>query len=91
MSKQNFREMMRRKLQTIGWIAALLCCAVLWATPVMAEEVKYELWIAGKQVTSANCMKISKENGFEGVTVAEGGECRYDKEKNTLFYERRDD
>ena len=77
--------MMRRKLQTIGWIAALLCCAVLWATPVMAEEVKYELWIAGKQVTSANCMKISKENGFEGVTVAEGGECRYDKEKNTLF------
>lgn len=77
--------MMRRKLQTIGWIAALLCCAVLWATPAMAEEVKYELWIAGKQVTSANCMKISKENGFEGVTVAEGGECRYDKEKNTLF------
>lgn len=77
--------MMRRKLQTVGWIAALLCCAVLWTTPVMAEEVKYELWIAGKQVTSANCMKISKENGFEGVTVAEGGERRYDKEKNTLF------
>ena len=77
--------MMRRKLQTVGWIAALLCCAVLWASPVMAEEVKYELWIAGKQVTSANCVKISKENGFEGVTVAEGGECRYDKEKNTLF------
>ena len=77
--------MMRRKLQTIGWIAALLCCAVLWATPAMAEEVKYELWIAGKQVTSANCMKISKENGFEGVTVAEGGECRYDRAMNTLF------
>lgn len=77
--------MMRRKLQTIGWITALLCCAVLWASPVMAEEEKYELWIAGKQVTSVNCMKISKENGFEGVTVAEGGECRYDKEKNTLF------
>ena len=77
--------MMRRKLQTVGWIAALLCCAVLWATPAMAEEVKYELWIAGKQVTSVNCMKISKENGFEGVTVAEGGECRYDKKKNTLF------
>lgn len=69
----------------MGWIAALLGCAVLWATPAMAEEVKYELWIAGKQVTSANCMKISKENGFEGVTIAEGGECRYDKEKNTLF------
>lgn len=77
--------MMRRKLQTVGWIAALLCCAVLWTTPVMAEEVKYELWIAGKQVTSENCTNISKENGFEGVTIAEGGECRYDKEKNTLF------
>lgn len=77
--------MMRRKLQTVGWIAALLCCAVLWATPAMAEEEKYELWIAGKQVTSENCTNISKENGFEGVTVAEGGECRYDKEKNTLF------
>ena len=77
--------MMRRKLQAVGWIAALLCCAVLWTTPVMAEEVKYELWIAGKQVTSENCTNISKENGFEGVTIAEGGECRYDKEKNTLF------
>ena len=77
--------MMRRKLQTIGWITALLCCAVLWASPVMAEEEKYELWIAGKQVTSENCTNISKENGFEGVTIAEGGECRYDKEKCTLF------
>ena len=77
--------MMRRKLQTVGWIAALLGCAVLWASPVMAEEVKYELWIAGKQVTSENCTNISKENGFEGVTIAEGGECRYDKEKRTLF------
>lgn len=77
--------MMRRKLQTVGWIAALLCCAVLWTTPAVAEEVKYELWIAGKQVTSENCTNISKENGFEGVTIAEGGECRYDKEKCTLF------
>ncbi|MFC2347478.1 MAG: Ig domain-containing protein [Bacteroides sp.] len=77
--------MMRRKLQTVGWIAALLCCAVLWTTPAMAEEEKYELWIAGKQVTSENCTNISKENGFEGVTIAEGGECRYDKEKRTLF------
>ena len=77
--------MMRRKLQTMEWIAALLCCAVLWTSPVMAEEVKYELWIAGKQVTSENCTNISKENGFEGVTIAEGGECRYDKEKCTLF------
>ncbi len=77
--------MMRRKLQTVGWIAALLCCAVLWASPVMAEEVKYELWIAGKQVTSENCTNISKENGFEGVTIAAGGEFRYDRATNTLF------
>ena len=77
--------MMRRKLQTVGWIAALLCCAVLWAMPAMAEEVKYELWIAGKQVTSENCQNIDKDHGFPGVTIADGGECRYDKEKNTLF------
>ena len=74
--------MMRRKLQTVGWIAALLCCAVLWTTPAVAEEVKYELWIAGKQVTSENCTNISKENGFEGVT---GDECYYNPEKRTLF------
>ena len=74
--------MMRRKLQTVGWIAALLGCAVLWAMPAMAEEEKYELWIAGKQVTSENCTNISKENGFEGVT---GNECYYNPEKRTLF------
>ena len=85
MSKQNFREMMRRKLQTVGWVAALLCCAVLWTTPVMAEEVKYKLWIAGKQLTSENCQNIDSEHGFEGVTIADGGECRYDNEKRTLF------
>ena len=76
---------MRRKLQIVGWVAALLCCAVLWTAPAMAEEVKYGLWIAGKQLTSENCQHIDKEHGFEGVTVAEGGEFRYDKEKNTLF------
>ncbi len=77
--------MMRRKLQIVGWVAALLCCAVLWTAPAMAEEVKYELWIAGKQLTSENCTNISKDNGFEGVTIADGGECHYDREKNTLF------
>lgn len=77
--------MMRRKLQTVGWIAALLCCAVLWATPAVAEEVKYELWIAGKQLTSENCQNIDSEHGFEGVTIVDGGECRYDNEKRTLF------
>ena len=77
--------MMRRKLQTVGWIAALLCCAVLWTTPAMAEEVKYELWIAGKQVTSENCTNISKDNGFDGVTIAEGGKFSYDKANNKLL------
>lgn len=77
--------MMRRKLQTVGWIAALLLSAVLWTVPAMAEEVKYELWIAGKQLTSENCQNIDSEHGFEGVTIADGGECRYDNEKRTLF------
>ena len=85
MSKQNFREMMRRKLQTVGWMAALLLSAVLWTMPAMAEEVKYELWIAGKQLTSENCQNIDKDHGFPGVTIADGGECRYDNEKRTLF------
>lgn len=76
--------MMRRKLQTIGWIAALLCCAVLWATPAVAQQA-YNLWIGGVQVTSENCNYIDKEHGFEGVTIADGGECRYDNEKRTLF------
>ncbi len=77
------KKMMRRKLQTVGWIAALLLFSVVLCTePTMAEEVKYQLWIAGKQVTSENCQNIDSEHGFKGVT---GGECRYDKEKNTLF------
>ena len=76
---------MRRKLQTVGWIATLLCCAVLWTVPAMAEEVKYELWIAGKQLTSENCTNISKDNGFLGVTVAEGGKFSYDKANNKLL------
>ena len=67
---------MIRKLQTMGWLAALLCCTLLWATPAMAED--YDLWIAGMRLTSENCMKISSDNGFPGVTVAQGGECKYD-------------
>ena len=66
-------------------IAALLLSAVLWTAPAMAEEVKYELWIAGKQLTSENCANISKANGFEGVTVAEGGKFSYDKANNKLL------
>ncbi|MGP1460448.1 MAG: T9SS type A sorting domain-containing protein, partial [Bacteroides sp.] len=54
-----------------------------WATEV-AIAPTYGLYIAGKQVHALNCDKINSKN-FLGVTIAEGGECRYDKEKNTLF------
>ena len=67
---------MIRKLQTMGWLAALLCCTLLWTAPAMAED--YDLWIAGKQVSSANCSNISEGNGFPGVKVAPSGECKYD-------------
>ena len=73
---------MIRKLQTMGWLTALLCCTLLWAAPAMAED--YDLWIAGVQLTSENCMKISSDNGFPGVTVAQGGECKYDHGAQTL-------
>lgn len=73
---------MIRKLQTMGWFAALLCCTLLWAAPAMAED--YDLWIAGKQVSSANCSNISEGNGFPGVTLAQGGECKYDHGAQTL-------
>jgi|GEM_PF-1109328 len=76
---------MRQKLQIVGWMAALLLSAVLWTAPAMAEEVKYELWIAGKQLTSENCTNISKDNGFPGVTIAEGGKFSYDKANNKLL------
>ena len=73
---------MIRKLQTMGWLAALLCCTLLWAAPAMAED--YDLWIAGVRLTSENCMKISSDNGFPGVTVAQGGECKYDHGAQSL-------
>lgn len=77
---------MRRKLQIVGWMATLLLSAVLWTAPAMAEEVEsYNLWIAGKQLTSENCTNISKDNGFPGVTIAEGGKFSYDKANNKLL------
>ncbi|MGP1460447.1 MAG: hypothetical protein ACTTKF_02555 [Bacteroides sp.] len=75
---------MKRHKVWVG-IAALLLSVVSWTVPAMAEEVKYELWIAGKQLTSENCTNISKANGFEGVTVAEGGKFSYDKASNKLL------
>jgi len=63
--------------------------AVVDAAGNKVKEVKieptaakgYELYIAGKQVTDANCDDLS---GIKGVTVAEGGEFKYDPAKNML-------
>ncbi len=46
---------------------------------------KLGLYIAGKEVSSENSTNISKENGFESVEIAQGGEFRYDQDKNILF------
>ena len=70
---------MKRTRTTIGWFTAFLCLALLWGSPVMA--VKYDLWVAGTQVTDANCNDLSK---IDGVTVAAGGEFKYDQDTNTL-------
>ena len=71
--------MMRRKIQTIGWFTALLTLTLLWVSPAMAAN--YDLYIAGTQVTDANCNNLS---GIEGVTVAPGGEFKYDPAEKTL-------
>ena len=71
--------MMRRKIQTIGWFTALLALTLLWASPAMAAN--YELYIAGTQVTDANCNNLSK---LPGVTVAPGGWFTYDPASNRL-------
>ena len=71
--------MMRRKIQTIGWLTALLTLTLLWVSPAMAE--KYELYIAGTQVTDANCDNLKD---ITGVTVAPGGEFKYDPAEKTL-------
>ena len=71
--------MMRRKIQTIGWLTAFFALALLWASPAMAAN--YELYIAGTQVTDANCNDLSK---IPGVTVATGGWFTYDPASNRL-------
>ena len=70
---------MKRKLQTMGWLTALLGMVLLWGSPAMATD--YELYIAGTQVTNANCNNLKD---IEGVTVAEGGEFKYDPATKTL-------
>lgn len=47
---------------------------------VLAEE--YDLFLAGTRVTSANAGDLSV---IDGVTVASGGEARYDADTNTLY------
>ena len=71
--------MMRRKIQTIGWLTALLALALLWVSPAMAEN--YDLYIAGKQVTDANCNDLS---GIEDVTMKAGGVFKYNPATKTL-------
>ena len=46
-----------------------------------AAAVKYELYIAGTQVTDANCNNLKD---IKGVTVAPDGEFKYDPASNTL-------
>ena len=70
---------MKRKLQTIGWLTAFFALALLWVSPAMAED--YGLYIAGVQVTDANCNDLS---GIMDVTVAAGGEFKYDPATKTL-------
>jgi len=59
--------------------------AVVDAEGNIAKEVKIEpiieLYIAGTQVTDANCNSLKD---IEGVTVAEGGEFKYDHATKTL-------
>ena len=71
--------MMRRKIQTIGWLTALLTLTLLWVSPALAVDYKFE--IAGVRVTDANCNNLSK---LPGVTVAPGGWFTYDPASNRL-------
>ena len=70
---------MKKTGTTIGWFTAFLCLALLWGSPAMAES--YELYIAGTQVTADNCNNLKD---ITGVTVASGGEFKYDPAKRTL-------
>ncbi|MGP1461601.1 MAG: hypothetical protein ACTTKF_08500, partial [Bacteroides sp.] len=71
---------MTRKLQSAGKLVLLVVCALLWVSPAVAEEEK-ALYIAGTKVTPENCNNLSS---ISGVTVAEGGEFRFDFSSRTL-------
>ncbi|MGP1460156.1 MAG: hypothetical protein ACTTKF_01065 [Bacteroides sp.] len=51
------------------------------AKSVQIGSLTFPLYIAGEQVTRKNCKNLSV---IDGVTVAEGGEFKYDPEANTL-------
>ncbi len=70
---------MKRKVQILGWLTAFFALALLWVSPAMATD--YELYIAGTQVTDANCNNLG---GITGVTVASGGEFKYDPATKAL-------
>ena len=70
---------MRRKVQTISWFTAFFALTLLWASPAMATD--YNLYIAGTQVTDANCNNLS---GIEDVTMKAGGVFKYNPATKTL-------
>ena len=70
---------MKRQIQKVGWFTALLALTLLWVSPAMAKD--YELYIAGTQVTDANCNNLKD---ITGVTVAPGGEFKYTPASKTL-------
>ena len=70
---------MKQRIQTVGWLTALLALTLLWVSPAMAKE--YDLWIADTQVTDKNCSNLYL---IKGVTAADGGEFHYDPSTNTL-------
>ena len=70
---------MKRIRTTIGWFTAFLCVTLLWGSPAMAEN--YGLYIAGTQVTDANCNALGD---IDDVAVAPGGEFKYDPAAKTL-------
>ena len=71
---------MTRKLQSAGKLVLLVVWALLWVSPAVAEDEK-ALYIAGTKVTLENCNNLSS---ISGVTVAEGGEFRFDFSSRTL-------
>ena len=73
--------MNRQKFYTgYGLLSAVLMVLLMFSSlPAMAKD--YGLYIAGRQVTDANCNNLKD---IKGVTVTADGEFKYDPAKNTL-------